>query len=90
MFVKPAPGRVVRYPGDPSRLLPESGADVPERDIFWRRRLAQGDVVAVTTETVTAKAAGDSTEVNEIQTGESDASAAPAGTSEVTAEEDKV
>ncbi|MED8996124.1 DUF2635 domain-containing protein, partial [Escherichia coli] len=36
MFVKPATGRTVRYPGDPSRLLPESGAEVPDRDIFWR------------------------------------------------------
>ncbi|WP_074465094.1 DUF2635 domain-containing protein [Escherichia coli] len=34
-----------RYPGDPSRLLPDEGAEVPDRDLFWRRRLKQGDVV---------------------------------------------
>ena len=45
MFVKPVPGRRVRYPGDPSRLLPDEGAEVPDRDLFWRRRLKQGDVV---------------------------------------------
>lgn len=42
MFVKPVPGRRVRYPGDPSRLLPDEGAEVPDRDLFWRRRLKQG------------------------------------------------
>ncbi|HAY0218984.1 TPA: DUF2635 domain-containing protein [Escherichia coli] len=47
MFVKPVPGRRVRYPGDPSRLLPDGGAEVPDRDLFWRRRLKQGDVVLV-------------------------------------------
>ncbi|HFP4490120.1 TPA: DUF2635 domain-containing protein, partial [Escherichia coli] len=41
MFVKPVPGRRVRYPGDPSRLLPDEGAEVPDRDLFWRRRLKQ-------------------------------------------------
>lgn len=45
MFIIPAPGRTVRYPGDPSRLLPDTGAEVPDGDIFWRRRLNQGDVV---------------------------------------------
>ncbi|WP_218070402.1 DUF2635 domain-containing protein [Escherichia coli] len=60
MFVKPAPGRRVRYSGDPSRLLPDEGAEVPDRDLFWRRRLKQGDVVmveessVVTTASVTA------------------------------------
>lgn len=57
MFVKPAPGRVVRYPGDPSRLLPDEGAEVPDRDFFWRRRLKQGDVV-LTEKTVTATTTG--------------------------------
>ncbi len=54
MFVKPATGRTVRYPGDPSRLLPESGAEVPDRDIFWRRRLKQGDVVIAEEASATA------------------------------------
>ncbi|EHM4464141.1 DUF2635 domain-containing protein [Escherichia coli] len=63
MFVKPVPGRRVRYPGDPSRLLPDEGAEVPDRDLFWRRRLKQGDVVLVTTDTTTAgtETAGDTT-----------------------------
>ncbi|UMR99567.1 DUF2635 domain-containing protein [Escherichia coli] len=56
MFVKPATGRTVRYPGDPSRLLPESGAEVPDRDVFWRRRLKQGDVVIVTEAAATVTA----------------------------------
>lgn len=43
MFVKPAPGRVVRDPVK-GTFLPESGAEVPD-DIFWRRRLKDGDVV---------------------------------------------
>lgn len=42
MFVKPAPGRVVRDPVK-GTFLPESGAEVPD-DIFWRRRLKDGDV----------------------------------------------
>lgn len=39
MFVKPVKGRSVRCP-----VLPESGQDVPD-NVFWRRRLNQGDVV---------------------------------------------
>ncbi|MFZ1871726.1 MAG: DUF2635 domain-containing protein [Chania sp.] len=42
MFVKPKLGRAVR---DPVRgtFLPEFGAEVPN-DIFWNRRLQDGDV----------------------------------------------
>ncbi|EFJ5340433.1 DUF2635 domain-containing protein [Escherichia coli] len=54
MFVKPVPGRRVRYPGDPSRLLPDEGAEVPDRDLFWRRRLKQGDVVLADNATTAA------------------------------------
>lgn len=43
MFVKPALGRVVRDPVKRA-LLPESGAEVPD-NIFWYRRLKDGDVV---------------------------------------------
>lgn len=45
MFVKPNNGLSVRCPvkGSP---LPENGADVPD-NIFWRRRLSDGDVVLV-------------------------------------------
>lgn len=48
MFVKPAPGLLV---GDPEarppmpRHLPATGAEVPDTE-YWRRRLADGDVVA--------------------------------------------
>lgn len=42
MFVKPVPGRIVRDPVK-GTLLPESGEQVPD-DIFWGRRLKDGDV----------------------------------------------
>ncbi|HAT1683163.1 TPA: DUF2635 domain-containing protein [Klebsiella oxytoca] len=45
MFVKPVSGRKVRCPVR-GTFLPENGADVPD-DIFWRRRLNDGDVVVV-------------------------------------------
>jgi len=40
--VIPAPGRLVRYPAD-GRVLPGTGGNVPD-DVYWRRRLADGDV----------------------------------------------
>jgi hypothetical protein len=43
MFVKPAPGLLVRDPVT-KRHLPESGKEVPENS-YWVRRLAAGDVV---------------------------------------------
>jgi hypothetical protein len=43
MRVKPAPGLAVRDPAT-MELLPAEGADVPD-DVFWRRRLRDGDVV---------------------------------------------
>lgn len=45
MFIKPAPGVQVRYPPpNQRRVLPESGAGVPEES-YWLRRLRAGDVV---------------------------------------------
>ena len=44
MFVKPIPGRVVRDPATKIALPPE-GAEVPGGDLYWHRRIAQGDVV---------------------------------------------
>lgn len=46
MFVKPAPGRMVRHP-DKGTFLPENGAEVPDNSIFWRNRLRDGDVIMV-------------------------------------------
>lgn len=45
MFVKPAPGRTVRWPAS-LRLLSEQGAEVPST-AFWLRALARGDVQKV-------------------------------------------
>lgn len=42
MFVKPVPGRIVRDPVK-GTFLPESGEQVPD-NIFWGRRLKDGDV----------------------------------------------
>lgn len=46
MWVKPAPGRTVRRPDTYEHLRPE-GEDVPFPgvDLFWARRLADGDVL---------------------------------------------
>lgn len=43
MYVKPAPGLVIRDP-DLKDLLPEEGREVPETD-YWHRRVRDGDVV---------------------------------------------
>ena len=43
MFVKPAPGRAVRWPGT-LRLLKEVGENVPETS-FWLLAVKNGDVV---------------------------------------------
>ncbi len=47
MFVKPAPGLKVRDPKT-KQHLPESGAEVPDSDSYWVRRLRDGDVVRAT------------------------------------------
>lgn len=44
--VKPAEGRNVRDPHT-MQLVPPEGRDVNERDVFWARRLRDGDVVKV-------------------------------------------
>ncbi|GBQ32272.1 DUF2635 domain-containing protein [Gluconacetobacter azotocaptans] len=46
MFVKPAPGRAVRWPGT-RRLLSEAGETVPETT-FWLLCERNGDVVKAT------------------------------------------
>lgn len=43
IFVKPAPGLKQRLPDNPREFLPEEGMEV-ERNAFWLRRLADGDV----------------------------------------------
>lgn len=45
--VKPAPGKLVRMPGNPPKTLPAEGADVV-LDEYWRNRLRDGDVTEVT------------------------------------------
>jgi hypothetical protein len=45
LFLKPAPGRVVRRPAPDGRPLDAGGAFVPD-DVYWRRRIADGDAVA--------------------------------------------
>lgn len=44
IFVKPAPGMKQRMPDNARAFLPEEGAEV-ERNAFWLRRIADGDVV---------------------------------------------
>lgn len=46
LFVKPAPGRRVRDPADGS-VLPDEGREVTGNPLFWKQRLAFGDVVTV-------------------------------------------
>lgn len=53
MFVKPVTGRAVRDPVR-GKMLPETGATVPD-SLFWRRRLRDGDVVIATATTTTAE-----------------------------------
>jgi hypothetical protein len=43
MYVKPAPGLVIRDP-DLKDLLPAEGRKVPETD-YWHRRVRDNDVV---------------------------------------------
>ena len=47
LMVQPAPGLFVRdpRPGKP-KFLPESG-DVVPNDTYWRKRIADGDVLEV-------------------------------------------
>lgn len=43
MFIKPAPGLVIRDP-DLKDLIPAAGRDVPETG-FWLERLRDGDIL---------------------------------------------
>jgi len=43
MWVKPAPGRTVRDPISKAKL-PDEGREVKDGDLFWVRRLRDGDV----------------------------------------------
>ncbi|MBQ0955987.1 DUF2635 domain-containing protein [Serratia symbiotica] len=63
MFVKPAPGRVVRDPVK-GTFLPGSGEQVPD-DIFWGRRLKDGDVEKFDPNATAKPAAGKKSQENE-------------------------
>lgn len=81
MKLKPAEGRAVRDPVKRT-LLPEDGADVT-LDAFWRRRLRDGDVVEVTTDTATAETTSTATskaKTSTAATGDAGASADAATT----------
>lgn len=59
MFVKPAPGLLLRDPvtkqllsaapveGTKTMVVPSEGMRVDDNDMFWRRRLRDGDAVRV-------------------------------------------
>lgn len=46
VHVKPAAGRAVRMPERQHQLMPPEGMEVPH-SVYWRRRLAVGDVEMV-------------------------------------------
>ncbi len=46
MRVQVAPGLVIRDPIT-KQLVPPEGIDVPDGDLFWHRRLRDGDVLIV-------------------------------------------
>ncbi|WP_454825395.1 DUF2635 domain-containing protein [Paraburkholderia xenovorans] len=48
MFVKPAPGLKIRDP-ELKDLIPDEGRNVSADDLYWHRRLRDGDVVLVET-----------------------------------------
>ncbi len=50
MFIKPAPGIKLRDP-ETKQFIPESGQEVGEFDLYWIRRINDGDAIRVTTET---------------------------------------
>lgn len=54
MFVKPAPGRSVRWPGT-LRLLDAAGANVPDT-AFWLRAVSRGDVLVASPSAIPALA----------------------------------
>ncbi|WP_028205016.1 DUF2635 domain-containing protein [Paraburkholderia nodosa] len=60
MYVKPAPGLMLRDPvtkqllsaapveGVKTTVVPDEGMKVDDNDLYWRRRLRDGDAVRVT------------------------------------------
>jgi hypothetical protein len=50
MKVKLAPGRALRDPQTKVLMQPDEVRDVPDNNFYWRRRLRDGDVVAVEAE----------------------------------------
>ncbi|TAM50227.1 MAG: DUF2635 domain-containing protein [Paraburkholderia sp.] len=48
MLVKPAPGLKIRDP-ELKDLIPDEGREVAADDLYWHRRLRDGDVVLVET-----------------------------------------
>lgn len=46
VHVKPVEGRAVRMPERQHQLMPPEGMEVPD-NVYWRRRLAVGDVEIV-------------------------------------------
>ncbi|MEF3068068.1 DUF2635 domain-containing protein [Pandoraea apista] len=50
MFIKPAPGIKLRDPVT-KEFIPESGQEVDDFDLYWVRRINDGDAVRVTSET---------------------------------------
>lgn len=55
MYVKPAPGLVIRDP-DLRDFLPQEGREVPDTD-YWNRRLRDGDVVTAIAQKTTERSA---------------------------------
>lgn len=49
MFVKPAPGLKIRDP-ELKDLIPDDGREVSADNLYWHRRLRDGDVVLVETQ----------------------------------------
>ena len=56
MMVYPAPGLRVRDPVTKAHI-PETGHEVPDGDLFWARRLRDGDVTLDAPEPSTEEAA---------------------------------
>jgi hypothetical protein len=56
MFVKPAPGRLVRLPDHPYSFIPADGMNVPDSP-YIRRRLVWGSLVLCETPAESVKVA---------------------------------
>ncbi|EON14817.1 DUF2635 domain-containing protein [Pandoraea sp. SD6-2] len=56
MFIKPAPGIKLRDP-ETKQFVPESGQEVGEFDLYWVRRINDGDAIRVSEETPEAPSA---------------------------------